>query len=46
MKNSKFEYRNPKQFQIIKIINSKQVLIFEHLDLDIVSNLVLRASNL
>ena len=57
-KNSKFEYRNPKQIQMTKILiiktnklfhresNYYAVWNFEHLNLDIVSSFEFRISNL
>ena len=44
--NPKSEIRNPKQSPKISNLKSENVLNFKNLDLDIVSNLVLRASDL
>ena len=44
--NSKSEIRNPKQTQNQNNQNSKQFLSYKNLNLDIVSNFVLRASDL
>ena len=45
MKNSKSEYRNPKQYQNLNIQNSKRFLRFWFCEFKFVSNFVLRASN-
>ncbi len=45
MPNPKSEYLNPKQIQSSNVQNSKRRFGFSILNLDIVSNLVLRASN-
>jgi len=43
--NPKSETRNPKQIQMAEIQKSKHFWLFKYLNLDIVSNFVLRASN-
>jgi hypothetical protein len=46
LKNSKFEARNPKQYQMTKIRNSKLFKTFEVLNLEVVSSFDIRVSDL